>query len=255
MDRRYGAFASVRARGIKDYNEKCKQDVSMKKLPYIVIIIDELADLMQVCSSDVEDSIQRLTQKARAAGIHLICATQRPTTDVIKGTIKNNIPTRVAFRVTAQVDSFTILDEGGAEALLGKGDMLLKNVGIERLQGSFIPDEEIDYVTDFIKAEAQPDYLMDHDALKAKFENDSFGSPQNNGESAELLYQVARFFIESETSSVNLLQQQFNLGFNRASRIVSALEEMGVVSGKAGTKGREVLMALDQINELFEREE
>lgn len=255
MDRRYGAFASVRARGIKDYNEKCKQDVSMKKLPYIVIIIDELADLMQVCSSDVEDSIQRLTQKARAAGIHLICATQRPTTDVIKGTIKNNIPTRVAFRVTAQVDSFTILDEGGAEALLGKGDMLLKNVGIERLQGSFIPDEEIDYVTDFIKAEAQPDYLMDHDALKAKFENDSFGSPQNNGESAELLYQVARFFIESETCSVNLLQQQFNLGFNRASRIVSALEEMGVVSGKAGTKGREVLMTLDQINELFEREE
>lgn len=255
MDRRYGAFASVRARGIKDYNEKCKQDVSMKKLPYIVIIIDELADLMQVCSSDVEDSIQRLTQKARAAGIHLICATQRPTTDVIKGTIKNNIPTRVAFRVTAQVDSFTILDEGGAEALLGKGDMLLKNVGIERLQGSFIPDEEIDYVTDFIKAEAEPDYLMDHNALKAKFENDSFGSPQNNGESAELLYQVARFFIESETCSVNLLQQQFNLGFNRASRIVSALEEMGVVSGKAGTKGREVLMTLDQINELFEREE
>ena len=255
MDRRYGAFASVRARGIKDYNEKCKQDVSMKKLPYIVIIIDELADLMQVCSSDVEDSIQRLTQKARAAGIHLICATQRPTTDVIKGTIKNNIPTRVAFRVTAQVDSFTILDEGGAEALLGKGDMLLKNVGIERLQGSFIPDAEIDYVTDFIKAEAEPDYLMDHNALKAKFENDSFGSPQNNGESAELLYQVARFFIESETCSVNLLQQQFNLGFNRASRIVSALEEMGVVSGKAGTKGREVLMTLDQINELFEREE
>lgn len=255
MDRRYGAFASVRARGIKDYNEKCKTDLSMKKLPYIVIIIDELADLMQVCSSDVEDSIQRLTQKARAAGIHLICATQRPTTDVIKGTIKNNIPTRVAFRVTAQVDSFTILDEGGAEALLGKGDMLLKNVGIQRLQGSFIPDEEIDYVTDFIKAEAEPDYLMDHNALNAKFENDSFGSPQNNGESAELLYQVARFFIESETCSVNLLQQQFNLGFNRASRIVKALEEMGVVSGKAGTKGREVLMTLDQVNELFEREE
>ncbi len=255
MERRYSAFAQNRVRSIKDFNEKCKSDVSMKKIPYIVIIIDELADLMQVCSSDVEDSIQRLTQKARAAGIHLICATQRPTTDVVKGTIKNNIPTRLAFRVTSQVDSFTILDEGGAEALLGKGDMLIKNVGTSRLQGSYMPDSEIDFVTDFIKAEAEPDYLMDHATLKAKFESDSFGSPQNNGESAELLYQVSRYFVESETCSINMLQQQFNLGFNRASRIVSALEEMGVVSGKQGTKGRELLMTLDQINELFEREE
>lgn len=255
MERRYSAFAQNRVRSIKDFNEKCKSDVSMKKIPYIVIIIDELADLMQVCSSDVEDSIQRLTQKARAAGIHLICATQRPTTDVVKGTIKNNIPTRLAFRVTSQVDSFTILDEGGAEALLGKGDMLIKNVGTSRLQGSFMPDSEIDFVTDFIKSEAEPDYLMDHAALKAKFENDSFGSPQNNGESAELLYQVSRYFVESETCSINMLQQQFNLGFNRASRIVAALEEMGVVSGKQGTKGRELLMTLEQINELFEREE
>lgn len=255
MERRYSAFAQNRVRSIKDFNEKCKTDVTMKKIPYIVIIIDELADLMQVCSSDVEDSIQRLTQKARAAGIHLICATQRPTTDVVKGTIKNNIPTRLAFRVTSQVDSFTILDEGGAEALLGKGDMLIKNVGTSRLQGSYMPDSEIDFVTDFIKAEAEADYLMDHAALKAKFENDSFGSPQNNGESAELLYQVSRYFVESETCSINMLQQQFNLGFNRASRIVAALEEMGVVSGKQGTKGRELLMTLDQINELFEREE
>lgn len=256
MERRYSAFAHNRAKNIKDYNEKALNDPSLQKLAYIVIIIDELADLMQVCSSDVEESIQRLTQKARAAGIHLICATQRPTTDVVKGTIKNNIPTRVAFKVTSQVDSFTIIDEGGAESLLGKGDMLLKEIERpRRLQGAFITDDEIDYVTDYIRAESSPEYVFTHDDLKAKFEKDQLGSAQNNGESEEMLYQASRFFIEAETCSVNLLQQQFNVGFNRASRIVGALEEMGIVSGKQGTKGREILVTLEQLNEMFERTE
>ena len=256
MERRYSAFAHNRAKNIKDYNEKALNDPTLQKLAYIVIIIDELADLMQVCSSDVEESIQRLTQKARAAGIHLICATQRPTTDVVKGTIKNNIPTRVAFKVTSQVDSFTIIDEGGAESLLGKGDMLLKEIERpRRLQGAFITDDEIDYVTDYIRAESTPEYVFTHEDLKAKFEKDQLGSAQNNGESEEMLYQASRFFIESETCSVNLLQQQFNVGFNRASRIVGALEEMGIVSGKQGTKGREILVTLEQLNEMFERTE
>ncbi len=256
MERRYSAFAHNRAKNIKDYNEKALNDPTLQKLAYIVIVIDELADLMQVCSSDVEESIQRLTQKARAAGIHLICATQRPTTDVVKGTIKNNIPTRVAFKVTSQVDSFTIIDEGGAESLLGKGDMLLKEIDRpRRLQGAFITDEEIDYVTDYIRAESTPEYVFTHEDIKAKFEKDQLGSAQNNGESEEMLYQASRFFIESETCSVNLLQQQFNVGFNRASRIVGALEEMGIVSGKQGTKGREILVTLEQLNEMFERTE
>lgn len=254
MERRYTCFSNNRVRNIKDYNEKVKEDPTLQKMSYVIIVIDELADLMQVCGSDVEESIQRITQKARAAGIHLIVATQRPTVDVVKGTIKANIPARLAFRVFSQTDSFTILDEGGAETLLGKGDMLLKEIDLpKRLQGAYIPDKEIDYVTDYIKKESKPDYLFDHSDLKNKFESESFAGTQTNSESPEMLYQCAKFVIENESCSINLLQQQFSLGFNRASRIVTALEELGIVSGKSGTKGREILVTLAELDEIFEK--
>ncbi len=254
MERRYTMFAHTRVRNIKDYNDKTKEDPTLQKMSYIVVVIDELADLMQVCGADVEESIQRITQKARAAGIHLIVATQRPTVDVVKGTIKANIPTRLAFRVFSKMDSLTILDEDGADSLLGKGDMLLKETDLPlRLQGAYIPDKEIDFVTDFIKKESTPDYIFDHSDLKQKFESEQFGGTQSNSESAEMLYQCAKFCIEENSCSINAMQQNFNLGFNRASRIAQALEEMGIVSEKLSKKGREVLVTLEQLDEIFER--
>ncbi len=256
MDRRYEAFSNVRARNIKDYNEKAKEDISLLKMAYIVIVIDELADLMLTCSQEVEDAIKRLTAKSRAAGIHLLVATQRPTVDVVKGTIKANIPSRIAFRVFSGTDSMTILDEIGAEQLLGKGDMLVKQNEIpNRLQGAYVADREIDAVTDFIRTQAAPDYIFTHEDLKKKTETSNFtGGTSNNTESAETLYQIAKFCIEEDNCSINSIQQQFNVGFNRAQRIVTFLEEQGIVSEKNGTKGREILIDLYQLNQIFEKE-
>ena len=255
MERRFSMFANVRARDMESYNEKVKDDPTLQKMCYIVIIIDELADLMMTCSQDVEASIQRITQKARAAGIHLIAATQRPTVDVVKGTIKANIQARLAFRVNSQTDSLTILDEVGAESLLGRGDMLLKEVDIaKRVQGSFIPDDEIEKVVEFIASEAQPDYQLTHNDLKSSEENDSFTGMTTTEESTDLIYNIAVWCCESQSCSINSIQQNFSLGFNRAQRIVQALEDMGIVSEKKGTR-RDILMNLDQINDLFERGE
>ena len=255
MERRFSMFANVRARDMESYNEKVKDDPTLQKMCYIVIIIDELADLMMTCSQDVENSIQRITQKARAAGIHLIAATQRPTVDVVKGTIKANIQARLAFRVNSLTDSLTILDEVGAESLLGKGDMLLKEVDFaKRVQGSYIPDEEIDKVVQFITAEAQPDYQLTHQDLASSEEEDSFQGLTTNEESTDLIYNIAVWCCQSQSCSINSIQQNFQLGFNRAQRIVQALEDMGIVSEKKGTR-RDILMNLNQINDLFERGE
>ncbi|MGM9971892.1 MAG: DNA translocase FtsK [Anaeroplasmataceae bacterium] len=256
MDRRYMYLSKNHVRNIEDYNKKALSNPEMQKLCYIVIVIDELADLMMTASSDVEESIMRITAKARAAGIHLLIATQRPTVDVVKGTIKANIATRVAFHTVSPVDSITILDEAGAEELLGKGDMFLKEGDIPmRLQGAYIPDEEIDAVTDFIRAQAEPNYLFTHDDLKKNMTTVNATGTQSQNESPEMLYNAALYFIEQESCSINGLQQQFQLGFNRAAKIVAALEEMGIVSGKNGTKGREVLVNVAQLNEIFERGE
>ena len=255
MERRFTMFANVRARDMESYNEKVKDDPTLQKMCYIVIIIDELADLMMTCSQDVEASIQRITQKARAAGIHLICATQRPTVDVVKGTIKANIQARLAFRVNSQTDSLTILDEVGAESLLGKGDMLLKEVDFaKRVQGSFIPDSEIDKVVGFITAEAQPDYQFTHKDLESNEDNDGFAGLSTNEESTELIYNIAVWCCQNQSCSINSIQQNFSLGFNRAQRIVQALEDIGIVSEKKGTR-RDILMNLEQINDYFERGE
>lgn len=257
MDRRYKLFAENRSRNIEDYNEKCKSNTNLSKMCYIVIVVDELADLMQVASSDIEGSIQRITQKARAAGIHLLLATQRPTVDVVKGTIKANIPARVAFRTNSGVDSNTILDEYGAETLLGMGDMLLKDGGeeVKRLQGAWIQDEEIDAVLNFIRDEAEPDYLFSHDDLKKRVASTQGGSPTSCQESKEVLYQVALYCVEQKTCSINGILQEFNFGFNRAQRIVAALESLGIVSGKNGTKGREVLCDVSELEKIFNSED
>ena len=253
MDRRYSFLQANQVRNIGDYNEKCKTNKNLQKMPYIVIVIDELADLMTVAANEIEDSIKRLTAKARAAGMNLLVATQRPTVDVIKGTIKANIATRVAFKTTSQVDSQTILDETGAESLLGRGDMLLKADGEApmRLQGAYLPDDEIYAVTNFIKAEAEPDYLFTHDDLQKKIAASDAAGPQSTGESPEMLYNVAMYCYNSQMCSVNSIQQEFGLGFNRASKIVTALEAMGIISPKNGTKAREILVDGDEIERIF----
>jgi len=244
MERRYGLFMEMRCKEINSFNEKILGNPHYQKMPYIVIIIDELADLMLVAGQDVEDAIQRITQKARAAGIHLIVATQRPTTDVIKGTIKVNIPTRISFRVISHTDSQTILDAPGAESLLGRGDMLIKDAEfVTRVQGAYLSEKEIDAVTDFIRERNNPDYLFQHDVLVNKVAMISTDD--------ELLYEVARHAIENESVSINGIQKAFGIGFNRGQKIIEMLEAMGIVSKSQGGKGREVLVTMDELDERF----
>lgn len=254
MDRRYSTFMTVRARDIVTYNERISNDPSIKKMPYLVVVIDELADLILQCGNEVEASIQRITQVGRACGIHLLVATQRPTTDVIKGTIKSNIQTRVAFKVPQTVDSLTILDQGGAEMLLGRGDMLYKTGDIpQRLQGAFISDDEIYRVCDYIANNYSEDYIFTHEDLQnsIKQQYGASGGNAKDGEDMELLYNVAIFVVEKGTCSINSIQTFFNLGFRRAQRIVEILEEMGIVSGSKGTTGREILVTMEDVNQKF----
>lgn len=245
MERRFMIFASSRARNLQSYNENIEQGiVEGDKMPRIVIIIDELADLIMAASKEVEDSIQRLTQKARAAGIHLIVATQRPTTDVIKGTIKSNIPVRIAFKVASFVDSTTILDGAGAEALLGRGDMLLKiSDAPVRLQGAYISDDEIYEVTSMIKAQQDTNYVFGHEELKRKIEKVSSLD--------ELFPDVARFVVEQQSCSMNSIQKQFGIGFNRAQDIVKSLIDTGIVEDAQGTKAKEVTVSLYDLDDVL----
>ena len=245
MERRFMIFASSRARNLQSYNENIAQGiVEGDKMPRIVIIIDELADLIMAASKEVEDSIQRLTQKARAAGIHLIVATQRPTTDVIKGTIKSNIPVRIAFKVASFVDSTTILDGAGAEALLGRGDMLLKiSDAPVRLQGAYISDDEIYEVTSMIKAQQDTNYVFGHEELKRKIEKVSSLD--------ELFPDVARFVVEQQSCSMNSIQKQFGIGFNRAQDIVKSLIDTGIVEDAQGTKAKEVMVSLYDLEDVL----
>lgn len=262
MERRYDLLSKARVRNLEDYNRKAhNKDLGLQKLPYIVIIIDELADLMMTCSSDVEDSIKRITQKARAAGIHLIVATQRPSVQVVSGNIKANIPTRIAFRVSSFTDSNTILDEAGAETLLGRGDMLIKDGDVpERVQGAYISDDEINAVCDYIREQGEPDYLFTHSDLEKQLESDrngiSIGGNKEFSEPDNVLYEVGRLCVENGSCSINLIQTTFNYGFNRSSRIVTLLEQRGVIGPKpGGTKSREVLVDINGLNRIFDREE
>lgn len=251
MDDRYNLFAAAGAREINSYNEKVVEHNSklkegeepMSKLPYIVVIIDELADLMQVASKDVEGSIQRITQLARASGIHLIVATQRPSTDVITGLIKSNMPSRISFAVSSSIDSRTILDQTGAEKLLGNGDMLYSPQGENapiRLQGCYVTDEEILKITQYVKSQAKPDYDDTYFALQNN--NDGSGSSSEGGAEKEddLYMECVEFVAKTKKASTSSLQRRFGIGYNRAARIIDAMEENGLIGPANGSKPREV---------------
>src|SRR5690625_310336 len=243
MESRYKRFVEMSVRDITKYNQKITNKT--EKMPHIVIVIDELADLMMVSPQDVEDAISRIAQKARAAGIHLLVATQRPSVDVITGLIKANIPTRIAFSVSSQIDSRTILDEGGAEKLLGKGDMLFMGSGsnkLLRLQGPFVSDEEIERVTNHARSLAEPTYLFEQDELLENLVEEE--------EEDELLGEVILFIVEQNRASASLLQRRFRIGYNRAARIIDNLEYKGLVSSQNGSKPRDVLISQDEAEQL-----
>ena len=264
MERRYETFSETKTKNIESYNayidkwnEEHKADgVTKAKLPYIVVIIDELADLMMVAAKEVEDSILRITQKARAAGIHLIVATQRPSTDVITGLIKANIPSRISFAVGSGIDSRTILDQTGAEKLLGKGDMLFLPIGVNsptRIQGSFITDDEIKRIIDFTVEQQKAQYDEALMNLEATDHNVSNLSGQEFGDAANdedpLYNDIVQFVIENQKASASLLQRRFKLGYNRAARLIDLLEERGIIGPTNGSKPREVLVQLDNSGE------
>lgn len=255
MEKRYEMLARAHVKNIEDYNRKALKFTELKHMSYIVIVIDELADLMMTCSSDVEDSIKRITQKARAAGIHLIVATQRPTVQIVSGNIKANIPCRIGFKVASFVDSNTILDEGGAETLLGRGDMLIKDNDLpERVQGAFISDDEINDVCDFIRNESRPQYLFTHADLKQQIAETPTYKDNLNQESEGTIYEVAKYCIMEGQASINSIQNSFGFGFNRAQRIVQILEQRQILGPKTGsTKGREVLVTLAELDRMFGR--
>lgn len=249
MEERFDVFAKAAVRNISDYNDKVEEhnkhlkenEQPMNKLPYIVVIIDELADLMTVASKDVQASIQRITQLARASGIHLIVATQRPSTDVITGLIKSNIPSRISFAVSSSIDSRTILDHTGAENLLGNGDMLYAPQGENspiRIQGCYVTDEEIERITNYCKFQAKPDYDDTFFALQRN--NNDSSSNTNSGEEDELYNEVVEFIAKTKKASTSSLQRRFGIGYNRAARLIDTLEENGLIGPSNGSKPREV---------------
>ena len=251
MDKRYELFTKYKVKNIKSYNQQVDKGFISEKLPYIVLIVDELADLMMTCPNDVEDYICRLAQKARAAGIHLIIATQRPSVDVITGVIKANIPSRISFAVSSGVDSRTILDQTGAEKLLGRGDMLYSPMGANkplRIQGAFISEEEVENVVDFIKS--SEDEVNYREEIIEHINNENLSSSSHSGDSEEndeLLDEAIKLVVEYQQASTSFIQRKLRIGFNRASRIMEELEAKGIISERDGSKPRQVLIAKYEI--------
>ncbi len=269
MMERYKKFADLNVRDLKGYNKAVEQrekeegpsDIH-KKLPQIIVIVDELADLIMVAKNDVEDAICRLAQLARACGIHLIIATQRPSVDVITGLIKANMPSRLAFAVSSNIDSRTILDMGGAEELLGKGDMLFYPKGLKkpvRLQGAFVSDSDVNKIVDFLKPQAGA-FSSDSDEITQKIEASSSASSSGSGQSSsdsdydDLFIEAGKYVISNNKASIGNLQRVYRIGFNRAARIMDKLAEVGVVSADDGTKARTVLMSMEQFENFIENE-
>ena len=255
MDRRFQTFSDKEVKNISGYNEmidkynKKHPESPQNRMPYIVVIIDELADLMLVASKEVQDSIMRITQMARAAGIHLIVATQRPSTDIITGVIKNNIPSRIAFSVSSAIDSRTILDSSGAESLLGKGDMLYLPMGeshTTRIQGCFISDNEISKLIEYCKTQSNAKYDETFSNTEVAHSSSS-GSSNSDADGDDPMYnEVVEFAIETGKISASLIQRRFRFGYNRAARIMDLLESRGVVGPQNGSKPREVLIKLEK---------
>lgn len=254
MEARYQLFAGAKVRNIEGYNKSNPE----KKMPYILIIVDEFADLMNVAAKEVEVLIQRLTQKARAAGIHLILATQRPSADVITGVIKSNIPSRIAFMVESGLNSRIILDEGGAESLLGKGDMLFKQAGAlstVRIQGAFISDEEVESVVEYVKQEC-----MKQEQKPVVYEPIDLSVPEKEEthepmeeETDDLLEEAAEWVLDTKRASVSALQRRFRIGYTRAGRLMDTMERMGIVGPADGAKPRDILLSKEALAELFQK--
>jgi S-DNA-T family DNA segregation ATPase FtsK/SpoIIIE len=258
MEERYDAFSSAGVRNIEgfnnfvdDYNRNLKEgETPMQRLPFMVVIIDELADLMAIAGKDVELSIQRITQLARASGIHLIVATQRPSTDVITGLIKSNIPSRISFAVASSIDSRTILDQTGAERLLGNGDMLYYPQGETapiRMQGVYVTDAEINRITRYIKQQAKPEYEDSYYEFLTNMSGSTVMSASSvNADTMDSLYdEVVEFVKVQQKASTSLLQRRFGIGYNRAARLIDTLEDRGVIGPANGSKPREVYLKPD----------
>jgi DNA segregation ATPase FtsK/SpoIIIE, S-DNA-T family len=254
MESRYSVMGEARARNLVELNRTRKRS-GEAPLPHILCVIDELADLMMVAPAEVEDSIIRLAQKSRAVGIHLVLATQRPSTDVITGTIKVNIPARIAFSVASQVDSRVILDQGGAESLLGQGDMLFRPVGtskLSRIQGAFVTEDEIARIAKHWARQGEPEF--DAELLEVRpDEDEQVGDGEFSPDEDDLLADAARIVVESETASVSMLQRRLRVGYTRAGRLVDMLERRGIISGYEGSKPRQVLVSMSELPRLLER--
>ena len=264
MMERYQKFADLGVRDLKGYNEKIASVEHLEgdkpeKMPQIVIIVDELADLMMVAPGEVEDAICRLAQLARAAGIHLIIATQRPSVNVITGLIKANMPSRIAFAVSSGVDSRTILDMNGAEKLLGKGDMLFFPQGYQkpvRMQCAFVSDKEVSNVVEFLSSHYEGSTYSED--IEAKIQSAQSASPSQGGGNGggndrdAYFEDAAKFIIEKDKASIGMLQRVFKIGFNRAARIMDQLADAGVVGEEEGTKPRKVLMSMEQFEQYVE---
>ena len=252
MENRYTKFAAKGVRDLAGYNDAVEKEDTLGKLPHIVIIIDELADLMMVAKNDVEGAICRLAQKARAAGMHLVIATQRPSVDVITGLIKANIPSRIAFAVSSQIDSRTILDQVGAEKLLGKGDMLFFPTGAPkpvRVQGAFVSDKEVEKIVDFLKSNGETTYRDDITEYIEKTnctDKEIDEGIMDDDETDPLLNEAIQTVIETGQASTSFIQRRFKVGYARAGRIIDQMEERGIISGYQGSKPREVLISLEE---------
>ena len=255
MDNRYTLFASRGVRDLQGYNNAVEKEGGTAKIPQIVVIIDELADLMMVAAKEVEESICRLAQKARAAGMHLVIATQRPSVDVITGLIKANVPSRIAFAVSSQIDSRTILDSTGAEKLLGKGDMLFFPAGAPkptRVQGAFVSDGEVEKIVDFIKSNGTATYSED---ILESIENSNktekeLAEDAQDDDTDPLLMEAIDLVVETGQASTSFIQRKLKVGYARAGRIIDQMEERGIISGYQGSKPRQVLMGMEKLQEL-----
>ena len=246
MESRYQIMEQARSRNLGELN-RVREREGEAPLPYILCVIDELADLMMVAPAEVEDAIIRLAQKARAVGIHLLLATQRPSTDIITGTIKVNIPSRIAFAVSSQVDSRVILDQGGAETLLGQGDMLFRPAGtskMQRIQGAFITEAEIARITEFWSKQGEPDFAEELLEAAQPAPGDAGGDDDFDPDSDDLLDQAAQIVVESGTASVSMIQRRLRVGYTRAGRLIDMLERRGIISGYEGSKPRQVLVSM-----------